>query len=603
MKNDPEIIKILREEERCGKLRNQPLSSQFQEDTHPNTTQNNSPITPTGHSPSVDPQPSVIDLVSNQEKYETIFQNYSVGITLVDNNERIVSWNKYTEELLNMQQQDLYLKPVSSLYPSEEWQKIRKENVRKKGIRYQMETQMLRKNQELLDVDISLCILKGFGGEVVGSVGIIRDITELKKAEKNLKDSEQRYRTIFDNSAVAITLTDENEKIIQWNRCAEQLFGMNNEDLSGKSVQELYPAVEWQRIRAENIRQKGMQHHMETKIQRKDHEQIDVDLSLSVLKNHEGKVVGSIGVIKDISEKKRAERTLKESEERYRTIFDNSAIAITLSDENEKIISWNKYAEMLLGMNNDDLFGRPVQDLYPMVEWQKIRGENIRQKGMQHHMETKIQRKDHEQIDVDLSLSVLKNHEGKVVGSIGVIKDISEKKRAEKTLEASEKKFKLLYEKAPVPYHTLSPTGIITDVNDKWCQTFGYTRNEVLNKPIFEFISEKEKKQAQDSFAKKVLAGKVYNGGHEREYRTKTGEPRLFVTHDFFLYDENGKVTSVYTTIEDITEMKKAERQLKEKIIELEQYKTLTVNREIKMLELKKEINELYKKLQMEPKY
>jgi PAS domain S-box-containing protein len=218
-------------------------------------------------------------------------------------------------------------------------------------------------------------------------------------------------------------------------------------------------------------------------------------------------------------------------------------------------------------------------------------------------METKIQRKDHEQIDVDLSLSVLKNHEGQVVGSIGVIKDISEKKRAEKTLEASEKKFKLLYEKAPVPYHTLSPTGIITDVNDKWCQTFGYTRNEVLNKPIFEFISEKEKKQAQDSFAKKVLAGKVYNGGHEREYRTKTGEPRLFVTHDFFLYDENGKVTSVYTTIEDITEMKKSERQLKEKIIELEQYKTLTVNREIKMLELKKEINELYKKLQMEPKY
>jgi len=604
MKNDPEIVKILREEERCGKLQSLSLSTPFQERSIHTEKEHRMSSKITTEQQSMDgPKRSILDLIDTQEKYDTIFQNYSVAITLADNEEHIVSWNKYTEELLNMQEQDLYMKPVSSLYPTDEWQKIRKENIRKKGIRYRMETQMLRKNHELLDVDISLSILKGFGGEVVGSVGIIRDITELKKAEKDLKDSEQRYRTIFDNSAVAITLTDENEKIIQWNKCAEMLFGMNKDDLYLKPVRELYPDAEWQKIRAQNIRQKGMQHHLETKIQRKSHEQLDVDLSLSVLKNHEEKVIGSIGVIKDINEKKRAERTLKESEERYRTIFDNSAVAITLSDENEKIISWNKYAEMLFGMNKDDLYLKPVRELYPDAEWQKIRAQNIRQKGMHYHLETKIQRKTHEQLDVDLSLSVLKNHEDKIVGSIGVIKDISEKKRAEKTLESSEKKFKLLYEKAPVPYHTLSTSGIVTDVNEKWCQAFGYTKEEVCGKSIFEFISENERTQAQQSFTQKILEGKSYNGGHEREYRTKTGERRLFITHDFFMFDENGKVTSVYTTMEDITENKKTEQMLKEKINELERYKTITVNREIKMVELKKEINELYKKLQMTQKY
>jgi len=480
MKTDPEIVKTLREEERLGKLQNH-TSSNYEEIGIQNT-----PVEQEGYSTANTKEQyrnegkrTIIDLVSAEEKYETIFENYSVAITLADTEEHIVSWNKYTEELLNMQENDLFMKPVSSLYPPEEWQKIRKEHVRQKGIRYRIETKMLRKNVEPFDVDISLCILKGFKGEIVGSVAIITDITELKKAEKELMESEKRYRTIFDNSAVAITLTDENEKII----------------------------------------------------------------------------------------------------------------------------SWNKYAETLLGMNKDDLYLRSVQDLYPVAEWQKIRSQDVRQKGMQHHLETKIIRKNNDPIDVDLSLSVLKNHEDKVVGSIGVIKDITDQKRLEKTLEESEKKFKLLYEKAPVPYHTLSPTGLITDVNEKWCQTLGYAKEEVLGKSIFDFISEGERTRAQESFAQKIFNGKSYTGGHEREYRTKTGEKRLFLIHDFFLFDNDSRVVSVYTTMEDITETKIVEQTLKEKINELERYKIITVNREMKMMELKNEINELCTQLHQKPKY
>jgi len=480
MKTDPEIVKTLREEERLGKLQNH-SSSNYEEIGIQNTLveQEGYSTTNTKEHYRNEEKKTIIDLVSAQEKYETIFENYSVAITLADTEERIVSWNKYTEELLNMQENDLFMKPVSSLYPPDEWQKIRKENIRQKGIRYRIETKMFRKNEGPFDVDISLCILKGFKGEIVGSVAIITDITELKKTEKELKESEKKYRTIFDNSAVAITLTDENEKII----------------------------------------------------------------------------------------------------------------------------SWNKYAETLLGMNKDDLYLRPVKDLYPVAEWQKIRSQDVRQKGMQHHLETKIIRKNNDPIDVDLSLSVLKNHEDKIVGSIGVIKDITDQKRLEKTLEESEKKFKLLYEKAPVPYHTLSPTGLITDVNENWCQTLGYTKEEVLGKSIFDFISEGERTKAQKSFAQKIVDGKSYTGGHEREYRTKTGEKRLFVIHDFFLFDNDGRVVSVYTTMEDITENKIAEQTLKEKINELERYKIITVNREMKMMELKNEINELCTQLHAKPRY
>lgn len=433
MKTEPEIIKTLREEERLGKLQ-KPLSSNSNRNCMSTTLIQQKEFIATNpkESSRYEPKRTIIDLVSPQEKFETIFENYSVAIMLADNQERIVSWNKYTEDLLHMQEKDLFMKPVHSLYPSEEWQKIRQENVRQKGIRYRMETKMLRKNNSPFDVELSLCILKGGNGEIVGSVAIITDITELKKVEKELKESEKRYRTIFDNSAVAITLTDENERII----------------------------------------------------------------------------------------------------------------------------SWNKYAEALLEMDKQNLHLKPVKDLYPLSEWQKIRSQNIRQKGMQHHLETKIQKKNNEQLDVDLSLSVLKNHDDKVVGSIGVIKDISEQKKIEKILQESEKKFKLLYEKAPVPYHTLSSKGMITDVNEKWCQTFGYTKDEVIGRSIFDFISKHERMNAKKSFSQKISQGKSYTNGNTREFQTITGEKRYVISHDFFLFDENGKVVSVYTTMSDVAENK-----------------------------------------------
>jgi len=247
----------------------------------------------------------------------------------------------------------------------------------------------------------------------------------------------------------------------------------------------------------------------------------------------------------------------------YQTVFENSAVAITLTDEKERIISWNKYAEALLGATREDLFMQPVKSLYPAEEWKKIRSENVRQKGMQHHLETKIIRKNNTILDVDISLSVLKYSDGNVIGSIGIIKDITQRKQMEKALKASEEKFKQLYEKAPIPYHTLSPSGEITNVSDKWCEILGYKKTEIVGKPIFDLILENERETAKVSFKKKLQSKRIYTGGHERTYITKSGEKRIFVIHDFFSIDENNNIKSIHTTMEDITERKQIEEKLK----------------------------------------
>jgi PAS domain S-box-containing protein len=138
-----------------------------------------------------------------------------------------------------------------------------------------------------------------------------------------------------------------------------------------------------------------------------------------------------------------------------------------------------------------------------------------------------------------------------------MISDITDQRTMEETLRRSEERFKLLYEKAPVAFHTLTPKGIISNVNETWCHIMGYTKEEVIGKPIFTFIHEDEQEQAQLSFHAKLKSQKEYPGGHERVFITKDGQERIFVIHDFFSYTSTNKVKFIHTTMEDFTEHKK----------------------------------------------
>jgi PAS domain S-box-containing protein len=357
--DEPEIVKILKEEE-IGRLQEKTYCKyeNLQMIEKSDDATDNTICFVENDAKKLE---DAIELENIEKTYKTIFENYAIAVTFADNNEQIISWNKYTEELLNMNEKELFKAPVSSLYPSEEWKRIRAENVRKKGIKYRMETKMIRKDKGPFDVEISLCILRGFGGQTVGSVGIIKDITKLKQTERKLKESEKRYKTIFENSAVAITLADEHERIISWNKYAEKLLDMDKNELSLKPVESLYPPKEWKKIRKENVRQKGMQHHLETKILKKNNELLDVDISLSILKDNEGEITGSIGVIRDISER-------KEAEQRLDSIMKYAGDTIYLLDRDYRYLLVNNELVSRLNLSKDHLLGKTISELHTPAE-------------------------------------------------------------------------------------------------------------------------------------------------------------------------------------------------------------------------------------------
>ncbi|HNV23379.1 MAG TPA: PAS domain S-box protein [Candidatus Omnitrophota bacterium] len=271
-------------------------------------------------------------------------------------------------------------------------------------------------------------------GKIIRIDARFEDITARKKVERELIESKELFKTVFDHTAAAITVTDKNERIVAWNPFAETMLEMTKEELFNLPIKDLYPPEEWRRMRSFRIRRRGMLSDIETKIYKRNKAILEVSLSVSVLKDAEGNVTGSIGIIRDITNQKQAERKIKESENKIRVILDNSAVAITLTDDQERIVSWNKFTEHLLGMKRSDLYLRPVKSLYPPEEWKKIRSENIRKLGSKHHFETKVLKKDNQTIDVDLSVNVLRNANDEIIGSVGILQDITEQKKAKEIL-------------------------------------------------------------------------------------------------------------------------------------------------------------------------
>ncbi|MBN2019697.1 MAG: PAS domain S-box protein [Sedimentisphaerales bacterium] len=263
---------------------------------------------------------------------------------------------------------------------------------------------------------------------------------ERKKAAEKLRESQQMLQVVMDSVPQAIFWKDHNLSYIGCNAVFARHAGFSSpQEVIGKNDFQL----PWRKEEAEYFRQsdlrimssnKGEYHMIESQLQA-DGKQAWVEVNKVPLCNSAGQTVGVLGTYEDITERLQAERALQIAEERYRTIFENSAVAIMMADENERLVSWNKFTENLLGMTKDDLYHKQVRSLYPESEWDKIRTHDVRQKGMQHHLETKMTKKDGDIIDVDVSLSVVKDPESRIIGSIGVIRDITERKEAENKIK------------------------------------------------------------------------------------------------------------------------------------------------------------------------
>jgi PAS domain S-box-containing protein len=517
MKEEPDIVKELKRAEKLGILKCESQASlEYSEDKELDKEKEDEDFFTGGYS-DVTEETDIRDL---EERYKTIFENFAVAITLADEKERIISWNKYTEELLCMNETDLYLKKVSTLYPKQEWQKIREQKIRKKGMRHKIESKLLKKNNQVIDIEISICVLKGVNDKTVGSIGIIRDISKLKNYEKRLIESEEKFKTIFENSAIAIILTDEKERIISWNKYTEKLLGYMEEDLNLKQFESLYPSEEWNKIRAENIRKKGMQLNLKTKVWTKDEYILDVDLSLNVLKNHEGKIIGSIGIIKDISSQKKIQKVLNYNNEPLQSLIDYIPHCIYFKDKKGKFVKVNKAKAKRINKKPVELIGKTEYDFFSKEYAQESFKDEEKVMKSRKPIVNKIEKViDGQGVEHWFSITKIPryNQDGKITGTIGINREITEKKK-------SEEKYKDLFEKAIDPIVIIDKKGNFLDINKQVTRLLGRSRKELIGKNFLKvnILTEKSTKITAESFLRRMQGESV--PPYEIELLTKNGE-------------------------------------------------------------------------------
>jgi len=270
-------------------------------------------------------------------------------------------------------------------------------------------------------------------GNVTHWISVLHDITERERAEAALKESEERYRAVVEQSTEGIYFLDVgNKRIIETNSSLQQMLGFTASELHGM---ELYELATLPREEVDsNLRRTLKEKHRligDLKYRRKDGTLLDVEVGASVIRYRGNDVV--CVVVRDISERKRSEA----ARARLAAIVESSDDAIFDKTLDGVITSWNKGAQKLYGYTAEETVGQHVSMLAPPEKRDEIAQilAKIRSGEAIHNRETVRLAKDGRQFDVSVTVSPVKNARGSIVGASIIARDITERKRAESALQ------------------------------------------------------------------------------------------------------------------------------------------------------------------------
>ena len=426
-------------------------------------------------------------LLENENRLNSIIRVAPIGIGVTLNriilqvNERLCKMTGYSPD-------ELIGKSGRLLYPSdEEYDYVGKDKyaqIARTGTG-SVETKWQKKDGTIIDVLLSSTPINP-SDLSMGVTFTAVDITDRKRAEEALQESEVRFRLSFELANIGMSLTGIDGTFILVNHALCEMLGYSAEELQTKSFvdithpDDLAASAECVGTLLDGERPV---YRLEKRYIRKDGTIVWVDLSTMLLRDPSGKPLRFVTHIMDITERKRTEEALRESEEKYRNIFaaENDALLL-VDDKTGFILEANNSACRLFGyspeefarLRNINLSAEPEKTKQAMKEaktWIPIR----------YH-----KKKDGTIFPVEISISwfVLNNRYLHIVA----IHDITERKRAEEKLKVSEEKYRTYIENSPEGIFIVNAEGNYLDVNPSACSMLGYTREEFLSLTISDLV-------------------------------------------------------------------------------------------------------------------
>jgi PAS domain S-box-containing protein len=270
-------------------------------------------------------------------------------------------------------------------------------------------------------------------------------IGKLKNAEEELRESEEKYRTLFETSKDTVYITSKDGKWIDVNLAGSELFGYEKDDLMKINVRNLYENPEERKEFTKKIEEFGFVKDYEVNLRKKDDSIINSLITATAMKNDAGKIIGYQGFIRDITERKQMEEELRKSEEKYRGIVRNAVEGIYRSTIEGEMLEANSALLEFFGYESEEEFKVDAFRLFLHPERRENFLKELEEKGEVKGYEIEYKRKDGK-IVIGNEFARLIEEDGKKIIE-GIIHDITKRKEAERKLEESHKKLQQSYER------------------------------------------------------------------------------------------------------------------------------------------------------------
>ena len=412
-------------------------------------------------------------------------------------------------------------------------------------------------------------------GEQVAIEGIARDITDRKRADEALRRSENRFRSLIENTYDMITLLDDKGVILYQSPSVESLLGYSPEEMTGRNIFEFIHPYDTQRPRTafvEGLDVPDYTSYIEVRIKHKNgswrlfggtgrNQLQDPDVRAIVVNSH------------DITEQKEAEEILRKSEERYRKIFEDATEGIFQIDPEGGFIDANPAFARMLGFGSPEEMMREVTDITAQFgmdpEDQEESARLLDDPGHLVGFKAKLHHRDGEVIWISVNAHVVRDDNGNILFFEGTAEDITDRERAEEATRESEIRYRTTFETTGTAMFLVDRDATISEANREMEKVFGYSREEVVGKMKYKELIMPEDVERVKTYSRQLLDEEIEGPiKYEIQARHKTGKPIDAIISVNMLPWIDKSVISVI----DITEKKASERLQEEKAEQLRDF-------------------------------